>query len=87
MKLKIREKVFSWLGKGKRSGGINMGRVRSLHIKRAARELLGRYPDKFSTSFEENRKFLDEILGHVGKPLRNRIAGYISTLLKQGKEE
>ncbi|HDI13096.1 MAG: 30S ribosomal protein S17e [Hadesarchaea archaeon] len=64
-----------------------MGRVRSLYIKRAARELLERYPDKFSPSFEENRKFLDEKLKNVGKPLRNRIAGYISTLLKQEKEE
>jgi len=60
-----------------------LGRVRSLYIKRAARELLERYPGKFSTSFKENREFLDEILGHAGKPLRNRIAGYISTLLKQ----
>lgn len=63
-----------------------MGRVRPLHIKRAARELLERYPDKFSTDFEHNRKILDEILKEVGKPLRNRIAGYISNLLKQRTE-
>jgi small subunit ribosomal protein S17e len=63
-----------------------LGRVRALYIKRAARELIERYPDKFSTDFEENRKFLNEILGHLGKPIRNRIAGYISTLLKQRKE-
>lgn len=64
-----------------------MGRVRQLHIKRAARELIERYPDKLSTDFKENRKFLDEILGHVGKPIRNRVAGYISTLVKQHERE
>lgn len=63
-----------------------MGRVRPLYVKRAARELLERYPDKFSTDFRQNREFLDEILRHIGKPLRNRIAGYISNLLKQQKE-
>lgn len=64
-----------------------MGRVRQLYIKRAARELIERYPDKLSTDFRENRKFLDEILGHVGKTIRNRVAGYISTLLKQRERE
>lgn len=63
-----------------------MGRVRALSIKRAARDLLERYPDRFSADFKQNRKFLDEILGDVGKPLRNRIAGYICTLLKQQRE-
>lgn len=63
-----------------------MGRVRPLHIKRAAKLLLERYPDKFSTDFETNRRFLDEILKDLGKPLKNRIAGYISNLLSQKEE-
>ena len=65
-----------------------MGRVRALYIKRAARELIERYPDKLATDFEGNRKFVDEVLvlGHLNKSVRNRIAGYIVTLLKQRKE-
>lgn len=62
-----------------------MGRVRSAYIKRAARELLERYPDKFSTDFKQNCLALDELLDLGGKPLRNRIAGYLSNLLKQEK--
>ena len=63
-----------------------MGRVRPLHIKRAAKLLLERYPDRFSTDFESNRRVLDEILKNVGKSLKNRIAGYISNLLTQKEE-
>ena len=63
-----------------------MGRVRSTYIKRAARELLKRYPDKFSTDFKQNCLALDELANLKSKPLRNRIAGYLSNLLKQQKE-
>jgi small subunit ribosomal protein S17e len=64
-----------------------MGRVRPLYIKRAAKLLLERYPDKFSPDFEANKKVLDEMLKNVGKPLKNRIAGYISNLLSQKGED
>jgi len=63
-----------------------MGRVRSTYIKRAARELIKRYPDKFSTDFKQNCLALDELVNLQSKFLRNRIAGYLSTLLKQKKE-
>lgn len=60
-----------------------MGRVRQTYIKRAARDLLERYPDKFSTDYEENRRALGELASIKSKPLRNRVAGYIATLVKQ----
>ncbi len=63
-----------------------MGRVRPMYIKRAARELIKRYPDKFSTDFKQNCLALDELVNLKSKSLRNRIAGYISNLIKQKKE-
>ncbi len=63
-----------------------MGRVRSTYIKRAARELTKRYPDKFSADFKQNCLALDELANLKSKSLRNRIAGYISNLLKQKEE-
>jgi len=60
-----------------------MGRIRQTYIKRAARRLLERYPDKFSTDYEQNRRTLDGLTSVESKPLRNKIAGYITTLLKQ----
>lgn len=63
-----------------------MGRVRSTYIKRAARELIKRCPDRFSIDFKQNCLALDELLNLKSKSLRNRIAGYISNLRKQKKE-
>ncbi|MBA7594691.1 hypothetical protein ES703_01638 [subsurface metagenome] len=63
-----------------------MGRVRPTYIKRAARKLLERYPDKFSTDFKKNCLVLNELVNLKSKSLRNRIAGYLITLLKQKKE-
>lgn len=60
-----------------------MGRIRQTYIKRAARRLLERYPDKFSTNYGQNRRALDELVTIESKPLRNKIAGYITTMLKQ----
>lgn len=62
-----------------------MGRVRPIYIKRAARQLVERHPEKFSGDFRQNRLAVDEFIPHVNKPIRNRIAGYISTLLKEGR--
>ena len=64
-----------------------MGRIRQTYIKRAARRLLERYPDKFSVDYEQNRRTLDGLASIESKPLRNKIAGYITTLLKQKIEE
>ncbi|MEM2192794.1 MAG: 30S ribosomal protein S17e [Candidatus Hadarchaeales archaeon] len=62
-----------------------MGRVRALFIKRVARNIISQYPDKFTTDFSHNKKVLDELISHVSKTMRNKIAGYITTLLKQNR--
>jgi len=64
-----------------------MGRIRQKYIKRSARLLLERYPDKFSTDYRQNRSALEGLASIESKPLRNKIAGYITTLLKQKIEE
>jgi len=60
-----------------------MGGVRPIYIKRAAREFIEKYPDRFSTDFRHNSKTLGEIMKLDSKRLHNRVAGYITTLLKQ----
>jgi len=64
-----------------------MGRICQTYIKRAAKQLLERYPDKFSTSYEQNRKVLTEVANIESPSLRNKIAGYLATLLKQKAKE
>ena len=63
-----------------------MGAVRSKYIKRGAHEFIERYPGKFTHDFDENKKALNEIMKMDSKTTRNRVAGYITTILKPKKE-
>ena len=64
-----------------------MGKVRTILIKSISKELINKYPDVFSTDFEENKKLLDKYLEIDSKHLRNRISGYIVNLLKIKNKE
>ena len=57
-----------------------MGRIKSLLVKRTAKQLLAIKPELFTSSFEHNKKILGNNM--PSKPLRNKIAGYIARLLK-----
>jgi small subunit ribosomal protein S17e len=62
-----------------------LGKVRPEMVKKAAREIVERYPDKFTTDFEENKRLLNSLLDISSIRLRNRIAGYITRLLAIAK--
>ena len=49
-------------------------------MKRIAQELVERYPDKFNTDFENNKKLVESFTNVSSTRLRNRIAGYITRL-------
>jgi len=57
-----------------------MGKVRTEQVKRMARELLDKYPSKFSVDFENNKQFVSEYTNITTKKLRNRVAGYTARL-------
>ena len=61
---------------------VPTGKVRTDLVKRISMELVEKYPRSFSMEFEQNKQFLKEIELDVSKKLRNRIAGYISGLIK-----
>jgi len=58
-----------------------LGNVRPEKVKKIARELVKRYPDKFTTNFEENKKILSSLASIPSIRLRNSIAGYITRLI------
>lgn len=58
-----------------------MGKVRTEHIKRVAKQLVQRFPDKFNTDFENNKKLVEEFTNLSSTKLRNRIAGYVTRLV------
>ena len=61
-----------------------MGNIRPTYIKRVGEELMLPWPDQFTTSFEENKKKVNELtdLGTTSKSMRNRVAGYCTRLVR-----
>ncbi len=59
-----------------------MGKVRTEMIKRISLELVDRYPYSFGTDFEPNKQFLKQVGLDVSKKLRNKVAGYVTTIVK-----
>ena len=62
------------------------GKVRTELVKRIARELVKRFPDKFTTDFETNKKLVESLINISSTKLRNRVAGYITQLQNQKKQ-
>ena len=58
-----------------------MGKVRPERVKRIARELVSKHPDKFTTNFENNKKLVETLIETSSTKLRNRITGYITSLI------
>jgi small subunit ribosomal protein S17e len=57
-----------------------LGKVRTEQVKRIARQLLDRYPSKFTADFENNKKLVTEFTNISSTKLRNRVAGYAARL-------
>ena len=57
-----------------------MGKVRTETVKRAARELVERFPDRFTNEYEANKLAVNGLLRSPSKKLRNLIAGYVTRL-------
>ena len=57
-----------------------MGKVRTEQVKRIARELLDKYPNKFTVDFENNKQLVTDYTNISSTKLRNRVAGYTARL-------
>jgi small subunit ribosomal protein S17e len=55
-----------------------LGKVRTEPVKRAAKELIRRYPNHFSARFEDNKRAVDALIHGATTRVRNQIAGYIT---------
>lgn len=59
-----------------------MGNIRTSFVKRTSKELIENYEGKFTTDFEENKKLVEEFTTVSTKHLRNKIAGYVTRLIR-----
>ncbi len=58
--------------------------MRTRKVKTLAKEILETYGSQVSTSFEQNKLLVRQVLeGRFSKRLANRIAGYLTTLAKR----
>jgi small subunit ribosomal protein S17e len=55
-----------------------LGNVRTEQIKRTAKELIKRFPDKFSKDFENNKHLVNSLVQGGTPKVLNQIAGYIT---------
>lgn len=60
------------------SGRASLGNVRTEQIKRVAKELIRRFPDRFSNDFEKNKQMVNKLVQGATPKVRNQIAGYIT---------
>ncbi|MGD0804983.1 MAG: 30S ribosomal protein S17e [Candidatus Bathyarchaeia archaeon] len=59
-----------------------MGKVRTEMVKRLSLELIEKYPKSFNTEFDQNKKFLTELNVGVSKKMKNKVAGYVTRVVK-----
>ena len=60
-----------------------MGRVRTKTVKRSARQIVERYYQKLTLDFQLNKKISEEVAIIPSKRLRNKIAGFVTHLMKR----
>jgi len=59
---------------------LDLGKVRTDTVKRTSRELLKRFPERFTGEFESDKQAVNDLVITQSKRLRNRIAGYVTRL-------
>ena len=64
-----------------------MGKVKTEQIKKVGKELMKRFPDKFTSHFDDNKRLVEELTKGTTTRVRNQIAGYITSTLSQTESE
>jgi len=57
-----------------------MGRIKTTFVKNVAKDLIEKYPESFSKTFEENKKSLAQYASFNSSKMRNLVAGYITSV-------
>lgn len=65
-----------------------MGKIRIRKVKVLAREILSNLGGSAAMDFESNKVLVGRVLaGRVSKKMRNKIAGYLTSLMKKSVQK
>jgi small subunit ribosomal protein S17e len=62
-----------------------LGKVKTEQIKRVGKELMARFPAKFTSNFDENKRLVDSLTQGTTTRVRNQIAGYITRTISSAQ--
>merc|ERR1711955_139389 len=71
------------MGTSTREDKLAMGRVRTKTVKKASRVIIEKYYTKLTLDFHTNKRIIEDVAIIPSKPLRNKIAGFITHLMKR----
>uniref|UniRef100_B6DDR3 Small ribosomal subunit protein eS17 n=1 Tax=Anopheles darlingi TaxID=43151 RepID=B6DDR3_ANODA len=60
-----------------------MGRVRTKTVKEASKVIIEKYYTRLTMDFDTNKRIVEEVAIIPTKPLRNKIAGFVTHLMKR----
>lgn len=60
-----------------------MGRVRTKTVKKSAKTIIEKYYSRLTLDFQTNKKICDEIAVLPSKRVRNKIAGFITKMMRR----
>jgi small subunit ribosomal protein S17e len=63
-----------------------MGKVKPDYIKTLAKKLVKRFPGRFNSNFENNKRMVDALTDVSSTKIRNRVAGYLTSLTKTNSD-
>jgi len=64
---------------------IDIGRIKTIGVKRVSKKLIKDHLDDFSEDFNKNKEVLKRYIITKSPKMRNMIAGYASRLFRQAK--
>ncbi|XP_052893287.1 40S ribosomal protein S17 [Anopheles moucheti] len=72
-----------FVGNDSRESKHRMGRVRTKTIKKASKVIIEKYYTRLTMDFDTNKRIVEEVAIIPTKPLRNKIAGFVTHLMKR----
>ena len=64
-----------------------MGRIKTILVKRITKQLVSEHKEDFSEDYNKNKEVLKKYINTKSPKIRNVIAGYVSRLIKQSKQD